>query len=447
MRNNLSVLVVKNIVAAGVVKLSSIALSILIVPAYINYFDSSETLGLWFTLVVSVTTLISLDLGIGNSLRDSLVAAFENKDYNKASINLKTAYFTSVVLGLLFLSFACVFVYSDWFDKSVRILDPSVFDHRSIRDTILIFAFCLFLQQPLRLSNSIFYARQRAALANLSPLLAQLVLYIYVRSDVVIFLDDKLLSIAVVYLISFSLPLVIINLIVLKNLHWLPEYNLSLNQLIQTSKGLLSKGGAYSLLQIFFILFVGTNEIIITRYFELKDVTDYQFYNRLFSLATAGYALLTIPIWSAVTKALIENNIVWIRRSFNLLVASAIFISLFIGLLNPFYQILFDTWLGKNVVTIEHNTVWNFVGYNLAIMLFMGSSAILNGMGFLRAQIIVYFVIVVLKFVLIVGFNDDVFDWNSVVQLNAYLSLPAAVVLLFYVYFKIHYIKRIENGV
>ena len=447
MRNNLSVLVVKNIVAAGAIKLASIALSILIVPAYINYFDSSETLGLWFTLVVSVTTLISLDLGIGNSLRDSLVGAFENRDNNKASINLKTAYFISVVIGLFILIFSCVIVSSDWFDKFVRTLDPSVFNHSSIRDTILIFAFCLFLQQPLRLAHSIFYAQQRAALANLSPLLALLVLYIYVRCDVVIFLDDKLLSIAVVYLISCSLPLVIINLIVLKKLHWLSDYNLSVNQLIQTSKGLLSKGGAYSLMQIFFMLFVGTNEIIITRYFELKDVTDYQFYNRLFSIATAGYALLTIPIWSAVTKALIESNIVWIRRSFNLLVGSAILISLFIGLLNPFYQILYDIWLGKNVITIEQNTVWNFVGYNLAIMLFMASSAILNGLGLLRAQIIVYFVIVVLKLVLIVGFNDDVNDWNGVVQLNAYLSLPAAVVLLVYVYLKIIKIKHIKNGV
>lgn len=68
-----------NTIGALLVKGGAIIISLYTIPAYLNYFNSQQILGLWFTILSVLSWILTFDLGIGNGLRNHLVPVLAQK--------------------------------------------------------------------------------------------------------------------------------------------------------------------------------------------------------------------------------------------------------------------------------------------------------------------------------------------------------------------------------
>ena len=68
------------------------------------------------------------------------------------------------------------------------------------------------------------------------------------------------------------------------------------------------------IIQLETMLLNNSNAILITKLCGADRVVEYNVYFKVFSLVNTFYALITIPIWSAVTKAMAGKDFVWIKR-------------------------------------------------------------------------------------------------------------------------------------
>ena len=165
--------VVKNIVAAFMVKGSSLILSIFTLPAYLRYFDNQVVLGLWFTILSVMSWIFSFDLGIGNGLRNKLVEAIVNNDKNGIKRYISSAYIIIAVMTLAMITVGLYIIsLLNW--NSIFNVNPSL-----ISKEALLFALrCVFIgmmfQFSLNLISSVLYALQKSAINNFILLITQL---------------------------------------------------------------------------------------------------------------------------------------------------------------------------------------------------------------------------------------------------------------------------------
>ena len=76
---------IKNIILSFGVKGLAILVSLVNMPIFMDYFEDSAVLGVWFTLLSMLNWILTFDLGIGNGLRNYLVIALEKKDEKSAN--------------------------------------------------------------------------------------------------------------------------------------------------------------------------------------------------------------------------------------------------------------------------------------------------------------------------------------------------------------------------
>ena len=65
--------VIRNIFNSVIIKGGGIVVGLLTTPAYMNYFENQEILGVWFAILSVISWMLNFDLGIGNGLRNRLV--------------------------------------------------------------------------------------------------------------------------------------------------------------------------------------------------------------------------------------------------------------------------------------------------------------------------------------------------------------------------------------
>ena len=59
-----------NVAGNYLVKGAAMLVSLLVMPAYMRYFESQAVLGMWFTLIQLLNWIMLLDFGIGGGLRN-----------------------------------------------------------------------------------------------------------------------------------------------------------------------------------------------------------------------------------------------------------------------------------------------------------------------------------------------------------------------------------------
>ena len=98
-----STLIIKNVSKSLVVKIVSMFVALFTTPAYISYFNSNTIVGFWFTILSMLTWILNCDMGIGNGLRDQLVYAIYEKDWNKVRNLISSSYIFLCGIGFVVL--------------------------------------------------------------------------------------------------------------------------------------------------------------------------------------------------------------------------------------------------------------------------------------------------------------------------------------------------------
>ena len=406
-------LLLQNISVSLALKVASILVGILAIPAYLNYFDDQSLLGSWFALLALFNWLLFFDLGLGNGLKNELIQNLAINNLVKAKELILSSYVILLLLSTLIILaiFICyAYLPHSFFNNNTLAKDINHFD-----SVVLVTAFIVFIQFPLRLVVSILLAMQKSAIANF-VLIFLLTFTPHDNSNV-------FLNLTIVYGICICGPLFLATLFVFKVIsNWEGgRLKVKLNDAIL----LLISGSKFFWIQVCLLLVNGSNELIILKFNNAEDVVQYQIYFKVFSVFLIAFSTLTVPLWSAIGQAKALNNtkrILKIDKMMRYILISSMFCMPLLCFILPY---IFDLWLGEGVIKHDNNTSLIFSFYVFVMMGINYSACVANGFNKLSIQLRCLSLAVVFKFVLIYFFPDLLTDWTDVVVITILSLLPA----------------------
>ena len=372
----------KNIIGSFLIRGTSIAISVVLVPITINYVNVSQY-GVWLTISSIVVWFSFFDIGLTQGLRNKFAEAVAKGDTQLARIYVSTTY---AILTIICGSLWCIFLFANQFLNWTHILkisgnmEPEV----SILALIVFTYFCL--QFVLRVITTVLTANQQPAIESLISLLGQILSLIFILI-LVKTTEGSLIKLGIALCLSPVLVLIGASIFFFRGSY--KKYRPSITKVkFSYAKGLFKVGVIFFIIQIAGIVQFQTANIIIARNFTTADVTSYNIVYKYFGVLDMIFAIFVTPFWSASTEAYFKNDIQWIKqgiKKYNQLNVLLLIIGLIMLI---FSQNVYNLWLGKGKVSIGfYLSLWGFLYFNMAI--FVAKYVFfLNGINALRIQFI-----------------------------------------------------------
>jgi O-antigen/teichoic acid export membrane protein len=378
--HNRSVKAKKNIIASFFIKGISIAVSLFLVPLTIHYLNPSRY-GIWLTLSSIVGWFGFFDIGFGNGLRNKFAESVAKGEHENARKYVSTTYaILSIIIAIVIVIYLCISPFLNW--SKILNTPASMAGELSILAMIVFLFFCL--QFVLQLITTIITANQQPAKASLFNFFGTLF------SLLVIFILTKTTAGNLIYLgIAFSVTpvLVLIASSIWFYTHEYKMYAPSIKHVdFSFARNLMTLGLKFFAIQIAFVIFYQTDNIIIAQIFGPAEVTPYNIAYKYFGIIPMVFGIIITPFWSAFTEAWSKRDMPWIVGTIKKL--KIIWLIVFAGAIvmllfsNFFYQI----WVGKEIhVSIQMSAVMAiYVVLNTWNGIF---SNFLNGVGKIKLQL------------------------------------------------------------
>ena len=99
-----------NVIGNYLVKGGAMLVSLIVMPAYMQYFESQAVLGMWFTLIQLLNWIMFLDFGIGGGIRNKIIEPLKRCDKSRVTELVSVAYISvaAIVLSLIVLQYFIV---------------------------------------------------------------------------------------------------------------------------------------------------------------------------------------------------------------------------------------------------------------------------------------------------------------------------------------------------
>lgn len=412
----------QNILGAFAVKGLSLVVSLFTLPAYMRFFKDQNVLGVWYTVLSVLTWVLNFDLGVGNGLRNKLALALAVNDQERARQVISSAYFMIGGLMLVLTAAGLTLIpLADW--NGFFNVEADLISGETLAQVVRYAFIGIALQFFLRLISSILYALQKSAVNDAISLVTSVLLLTFALLAPAAAPADSLKLFSLGYVFCANLPLAVATVMVF----WGPLKKCRPGRRwvnVSCAKGVLSLGGMFFFCQIFYMVIANTNEFFITQYTDPTNVVEYQIYNKLFTLVGTLFMLGLTPVWSAVSRAVAEEDYLWLRRvKRQLLWLTAAAAAAEFAIL-PFLQILVDLWLGPEAIAIQYDYALIFALFGTAMIAQTTVSAIASGTGRIKLQMLCYGLGVVVKVVVIDLGCRLTGEWIVVVLANALVLLP-----------------------
>lgn len=371
----------KNIIGSLVIKGTSIAIGLILVPLTIHYINPSQY-GIWLTLSSMIAWISFFDIGFTHGLRNKFAEAKAKGDKESVRIYISTTYY---YVSIIFISLWLVLILANEFINWHSLLSlPAEMEKEVSQLAILVFTyFCL--QFIFRIINTILTADQQPAIASLLDMLGQLL------GLVIIFILTKTTNGSLLYL-GLSVGIAPVFILLVANIYFFKtkfkEYIPSLKLVRKEfAKDIMKLGVKFFVLQVAAIIQFETSLFLIAYYFGTEQVTYYNIAYRYFSVLLMGFTILLGPLWSGVTDAYNSKDNGWIRNAVKkylyMLIAFIVAGLLMLAVADKIYSL----WVGKEVA--QH------VSFNVSLLclLFFSTTMfasifvyVINGIGALHIQ-------------------------------------------------------------
>ncbi|MHB1865679.1 MAG: lipopolysaccharide biosynthesis protein [Acidobacteriaceae bacterium] len=326
----------------------SIAVSAISIPLTVRYLGA-EMYGVWVTIGTTLAMLAVMDLGIGNTLTNSISEAYALGSKQLAGLYTASAFWMMFTLAL----FLGVIGYPLWrvlnFGSIFNIHNP--FAIQQSRDAVGVAYLIFLLGLPVGLINKILGGYQQLQIANYFSVagavlsLFAIVATTYFRAGLV------------VLVLAYSGSLLLTDMICM---FWLflsykPWLFPSLSKVhLATAKQILSFGGMFFLLQLSGLVVFNSDNLVIAHFMGPRQVTPYNVTWRLVGYAGILQNLVMPALWPAYSEAIVRGDATWVRSTYRrtmwvtMLFASA-FCLVFLFLGRPFIRI----WASSAAVPSE----------------------------------------------------------------------------------------------
>lgn len=363
------------------IKPISMVISFFYTPFLLSYLGI-EQYGIWSTLLSVLNWITIFDFGVAGGFRNLLSSKIsENNKYELSSISA-TAYISlgSIVsiIYIVGLIICCLIDWKSFFKTNIE-----------CQTAILVVLTFLCLNFIFGLTNSIFYSLQKAEVVSSISLLIQIsnFLSVFFLSKFAKSSENGISIVAFVYAFSN----VFINVCALI---WIfSKYGYLIPKKRFYEKKYLSQIFGYGIklffLNIFGVIFFTTDNLIITRLFSPSDVTPYTICRSLFNVIESVVVAILSPMWSRYTIEYTNKNYSWIKNCLKkqllLFLIAIVGVFVLVLILKPLSYI----WLRKKLDFPRFLIL--FMGilclFNIYTNIF---SILLNGIGKVNSQLIVY---------------------------------------------------------
>ena len=394
------------------------------VPLTLGYLGS-ERFGVWMTLSALIALLGFTDLGIGNSLLNSVAHAAGRDDrlQIRASVSSGIAMMVAVAAasGLLF---AAIYDHVPW-ARMFNVGSPAALTEVGPAAAVLVACFLLSMpigaMQQVRLGlqqgyvNSIFVGA-----GNLGGLVL-VILAIQMRLGLP-WLVLAMAGAPLLATLANGLALVARSPWVRPTLHEID---------FAVARSLLRVGLIFLVLQLAVAVAFTSNSIIIAAMIGPSAVADYAVVSKLFMIPTLLVGFALSPLWPAYREALSRGDSAWVRRTFGRSIRLSLSIAGSIsGLLVLIGLPVIAFWVGESsvhppfelVLAIGIWTVLSAAGNAVAMLL--------NGAQVVRFQVVSAVLMasanVVLSVILTSWIGISGVVWGSVIAYSTLTLIPDA---------------------
>lgn len=406
----------KQSIISLIVKGVTVLCSLILIPLTINYVNPTRY-GIWLTLSGVIGWVHFFDLGLGNGFRNKYAESKAKGNLKLANEYISTSYFciSCIVLIVFIISMIANF-FVDW--SSILNVDKSYHDElRKVFSVVLIFV-CLHM--VFSLINTLLTADQKIGYTSLIGGAGQ------VLSVIVIFILTKistgsLLNLALYY---SGIPTLVVIMVSLYLYSWgrykenKPSFSRIRFSLIKNIMGL---GVNFFIIYICLILVFQLVNIALSREAGPEAVTQYNVAFKYFNVLYMVMTIIVSPYWSAFTDAYTKGDYSWMKSTLRLL-EKILFISVISSIIMLCLSSLFyKIWMGDSV-EIEFTLSLALMMMTIASNFGIVYMSIINGIGTIRIQLIIY---------LLFAFSS----WPLLVLTVRYGGVPAVVIMPTMCYF------------
>lgn len=381
MTDNRSLLIRKNIIVSFLLKGWSGIIQVLLIPFTLFCLGEYEN-GLWMTISSILLWIDSLDIGLGNGLRNKLSMYMAHGDIDNARKYVSSTFFMLVaiilpVCLLLITTISLTDIYS-FLNVNIHIVS-------NLRQILIMCVTLVSATFIFKFIGNVYLGLQLPAVNNALVVGGQ-TLTLFLISIMRFSGVHSLALTAIAYTLS---PLIVYLAAwpITFNRKY-PELRPSLVLVDKTSvKELLSVGVEFFFLQIGGVILFASSNTMISHFFSPQSVTPYQIAYRYFSFTMMVFTIIAVPFWSATTDAYERKDIKWIKASIHKLRLLFFCIAIALLIMIVCSKWVYSVWVGQNISIPLSMTIF-MAAYMLIIIYSLCYSYFLNGIGKLRLQII-----------------------------------------------------------
>ena len=416
-----------NVAGNYLVKGGAMLVSLLVMPAYMRYFPSQAVLGMWFTVVQLLNWIMLLDFGIGGGLRNKIVEPLQKGNKDRV-IELTSAAYISVAGIVLVLIVLQHFVVDalNWY--TILGLPQSEISESTLKKMVHILVIGVCIRFFSVLICHVLYALQKAVLPGFINLISSALIMLYLLFAKPTNSETDIVVLAYVNSIANNLPALIATVwvfaTVLKGM-W-PRISAFTKN---AASEVLGTGGMLFYLQIIIMVLFNVKELYISWFVGSEAVVEYQIYYKLIGMIGGLFSLALNPVWSAVTKALVEKKEEWIRSLYRKGMELIAIFGIAQIILVVAMPMIVKIWLGERAIAVSRVYAILFCIYNLIYMWMMLNYNFACGMG--RTRVIsIWLTIAGIGNLLLTMWGCGVYkSWITVVVATAIASIPCTVVV------------------
>lgn len=385
----------KNIIVSLCSKGVSIVVSFLLVPMTINYVNPTQY-GIWLTLSSVIGWISYMNLGLGNGFRNRFAESKAKGDIQTARIFLSTTYFavSCLVIGL----FAIAMIANSFIDWAAFLnIDMQYKDELQKVFVILCVFFCF--NMIVKIFDSLLLADQKPGLSSIVQVAGQVfsLLAIYILTKCT---RGSLTNLALFYASIPGIVLFVASVIAFKFTRYrlyAPSVKLIRPRYIGN---ILNLGLQFFFINICLILIFQIINLIITRELGPEMATTYNVAYKYFNMIYMVMLLIITPFWSAFTDAYTIGDINWMKSvlgKLEIFWLISVVCGILMLVLSPWF---YKVWVGESVMVPFMLSAF-MLAYVLVQVIACIYMNLINGIGTIRLQLIIYIIFAVVSWPLL----------------------------------------------
>lgn len=380
-----------NIILSFGAKGITILTQLMIVPLTINYVNPTKY-GIWLTLSSIIAWIGFFDLGFGNGMRNKVAEAKAKGNIELARQYVSTTYFAiGAIVLCLFVVVQILNLFLNW----PNILKVDEVYTKELRDVFAIITMFFCLNMVFKLFKSLLTADQKpgvvAWIEVAGQFLSLLAIYLLTKLS-----EGSLLKLAIFYSGIPTITIIIVSAYAYRFTSYkgyAPHLKFVKRGLI---KDILNIGIQFFIIYLCMLVIFQIINVVISRELGPDAVTEYNIAYKYFNIAYSVMAIILTPFWTAFTDAYHKQDYRWMCKTKTVLeriwFLEIIAVIMMVLLSSWFYKV----WVGDSVsIDIMLSVCMAF--FMLAQSIGAVYMNLINGIGTIRIQLVVYIVFAILS--------------------------------------------------